>query len=66
MAPLPLSALIPKEEDLTSYYRYMGSLTTPHCNEDVEWTLFEKPIQLDLDQVRQTERDGTDMGQDQP
>ncbi|KAJ6653671.1 hypothetical protein lerEdw1_008797 [Lerista edwardsae] len=53
MAPLPLSALIPKKEDLTSYYRYTGSLTTPDCYEDVEWTLFEKPIELSLDQIQE-------------
>lgn len=52
MAPFPLGSLIPKEEALTKYYRYTGSLTTPGCNEDVIWTLFETPIELALAQVR--------------
>ncbi|TKS89886.1 Carbonic anhydrase 4 [Collichthys lucidus] len=32
--------------DLTKYYRYMGSLTTPKCNEAVVWTVFHEPINL--------------------
>lgn len=30
--------------DLTKYYRYMGSLTTPNCNQAVVWTVFHEPI----------------------
>ncbi|XP_037135051.1 carbonic anhydrase-like isoform X1 [Syngnathus acus] len=33
--------------DLTSYYRYNGSLTTPSCNEAVVWTVFKNSIKLD-------------------
>uniref|UniRef100_A0A8D2Q995 Carbonic anhydrase n=1 Tax=Varanus komodoensis TaxID=61221 RepID=A0A8D2Q995_VARKO len=52
MSALCLDSLIPNIEDLGSFYRYTGSLTTPGCNEDVVWTLFEKPIQLGLDQIQ--------------
>ncbi|NXU14090.1 CAH4 anhydrase, partial [Pardalotus punctatus] len=46
MDPLPLSSLLPPEEDLGRYYRYEGSLTTPDCHEGVIWTIFETPIEL--------------------
>ncbi|XP_070782997.1 uncharacterized protein [Enoplosus armatus] len=32
--------------DLTKFYRYMGSLTTPNCNEAVAWTVFQEPINI--------------------
>ncbi|XP_008117670.1 carbonic anhydrase 4 [Anolis carolinensis] len=53
MPPLRLDSLIPKADDLTSFYRYTGSLTTPACNENVVWTLFEKPIELQLGQIQE-------------
>lgn len=46
-----LTQLIPSEQNLTTYYRYKGSLTTPGCTEAVIWTLFENPIPLSMDQV---------------
>ncbi|NXL55852.1 CAH4 anhydrase, partial [Chordeiles acutipennis] len=51
--PLPLSSLLPPEEDLGRYYRYVGSLTTPDCHEGVIWTIFEKPIELSISQISQ-------------
>ncbi|MEQ2222970.1 hypothetical protein ILYODFUR_031983, partial [Ilyodon furcidens] len=32
--------------DFSKFYRYMGSLTTPDCNQAVVWTLFHEPIQV--------------------
>lgn len=32
--------------DLTKFYRYKGSLTTPNCNEAVMWTVFQEPINI--------------------
>lgn len=32
--------------DLTKYYRYLGSLTTPDCNKAVVWTVFKEPIKI--------------------
>ncbi|XP_053851978.1 carbonic anhydrase 4 [Vidua macroura] len=51
--PLPLSSLLPPEEDLGRYYRYQGSLTTPDCYQGVIWTVFEKPVELSLFQLSQ-------------
>ncbi|XP_068066787.1 carbonic anhydrase 4 [Anomalospiza imberbis] len=53
--PLPLSSLLPPEEDLGRYYRYQGSLTTPDCYQGVIWTVFEKPVTLSLFQLSQFE-----------
>ncbi|NXR56570.1 CAH4 anhydrase, partial [Hippolais icterina] len=50
---LPLSYLLPPEEDLGRYYRYEGSLTSPDCYEGVIWTVFEKPVELSLPQLSQ-------------
>ncbi|XP_077021152.1 carbonic anhydrase 4 [Tamandua tetradactyla] len=43
--------LLPKKEKLRQYFRYLGSLTTPNCDEKVIWTVFEEPIQLRSDQI---------------
>lgn len=32
--------------DLSKFYRYMGSLTTPDCQEAVVWTVFQEPINI--------------------
>ncbi|XP_037665339.1 carbonic anhydrase 4 [Choloepus didactylus] len=43
--------LLPKKEKLRHYFRYLGSLTTPNCDEKVVWTVFEEPIRLHRDQI---------------
>ncbi|XP_061596102.1 carbonic anhydrase 4a [Cololabis saira] len=48
---ISLAQLIPSEQNMTSYYRYKGSLTTPGCAEAVVWTVFENPILLSIEQL---------------
>ncbi|CAG5876906.1 unnamed protein product [Menidia menidia] len=49
---ISLAQLIPSEQNMTSYFRYKGSLTTPGCTEAVIWTVFENPIPLSMDQLK--------------
>ncbi|XP_052427549.1 carbonic anhydrase 4 isoform X4 [Carassius gibelio] len=37
--------------DRTKYYRYLGSLTTPNCDEGVIWTIFKDPIKVSQDLI---------------
>ncbi|XP_053120932.1 carbonic anhydrase 4-like [Hemicordylus capensis] len=39
------------ETHLDRYYRYLGSLTTPNCNEVVIWTIFAEPIEVPFEVV---------------
>ncbi|XP_053376535.1 carbonic anhydrase 2-like [Mercenaria mercenaria] len=47
--PVPLVSLIPR--DLSKFYRYEGSLTTPPCYESVTWTLFNETIEIAEEQL---------------
>uniref|UniRef100_A0A6Q2ZHS5 Alpha-carbonic anhydrase domain-containing protein n=1 Tax=Esox lucius TaxID=8010 RepID=A0A6Q2ZHS5_ESOLU len=47
--PLSISDLL--DVDLTKFYRYHGSLTTPACEEVVVWTIFKEPIKIQRELV---------------
>ncbi|XP_055641079.1 carbonic anhydrase 7 [Toxorhynchites rutilus septentrionalis] len=40
------------EIDLTRFYTYKGSLTTPPCSEAVTWVLFSDPLNISITQIR--------------
>ncbi|KAA8586793.1 carbonic anhydrase IV c [Etheostoma spectabile] len=46
-----LSDIIPSAEDLHSYYRYVGSMTTPGCEQAVAWTLFHRTLSISSRQL---------------
>ena len=35
-----------------SYFRYMGSVTTPPCPETVNWVVFRTPIEASPEQIK--------------
>nr|XP_020485544.1 carbonic anhydrase 15-like [Labrus bergylta] len=50
--PFPLMSLLPKH-NMSQYFRYYGSLTTPPCSQAVIWTLYEVPIYISWSQLVQ-------------
>uniref|UniRef100_H3C3F1 Carbonic anhydrase n=1 Tax=Tetraodon nigroviridis TaxID=99883 RepID=H3C3F1_TETNG len=50
--PFPLLNLLPKH-NMSQYYRYYGSLTTPPCSQAVVWTLYEVPVHISWSQLAQ-------------
>jgi len=42
---------LPTATSLSKYYRYMGGLTTPGCNEIVEWTVFADTVKISQAQI---------------
>ncbi|XP_072207482.1 carbonic anhydrase 15-like isoform X2 [Excalfactoria chinensis] len=47
-----LGTLLPHIAQLSRYYRYQGSLTTPDCSEAVIWTVFEEPVGISKEQLQ--------------
>eukprot|EP00092_Neocalanus_flemingeri_P025663 GFUD01027824.1.p1 GENE.GFUD01027824.1~~GFUD01027824.1.p1 ORF type:complete len:324 (+),score=97.37 GFUD01027824.1:91-1062(+) len=47
--PFPISSLF--TEDISSFFRYNGSLTTPGCNAIVQWTVVKDPMPATKDQL---------------
>ncbi|CAJ1070542.1 carbonic anhydrase 15 [Xyrichtys novacula] len=50
--PFPLMSLLPKH-NMSQYFRYYGSLTTPPCSQAVIWTLYQVPIYISWSQLAQ-------------
>ncbi|XP_043933449.1 receptor-type tyrosine-protein phosphatase gamma [Protopterus annectens] len=49
LEPFVLRGLLP--DNIGSYYRYTGSLTTPPCSEIVEWIVFSRSVPISLHQL---------------
>ncbi|CAM4732962.1 unnamed protein product [Leuciscus chuanchicus] len=49
LEPFVLRDLLPSS--VGSYYRYIGSLTTPPCSKVVEWIIFSRPVFLSYKQL---------------
>lgn len=50
MIKLYLPRILPK--NLSKFYRYNGSFTTPPCTENVRWTIFQEPIRISESQMK--------------
>nr|ATC20500.1 dual domain-carbonic anhydrase [Tridacna squamosa] len=60
---------MPADWSNLEYYRYLGSLTTPTCNEAVVWTVFENRIPISTAQLlkfRQLKQLASDAAQNYP
>lgn len=40
----------------TSYYHYLGSLTTPPLSENVEWYVMENPVEVSSEQIKEFDK----------
>ncbi|KAJ8257588.1 hypothetical protein GJAV_G00187390 [Gymnothorax javanicus] len=53
ISTLNVRSMLP--ENLSQFFRYQGSLTTPPCFESIIWTVFDNPITLSHNQIRKLE-----------
>ncbi|XP_025050501.1 carbonic anhydrase 9 isoform X4 [Alligator sinensis] len=53
VAGFNIAGLLPA--NLSRYFRYNGSLTTPPCYQTVMWTVFNQTVRLSLDQILKLE-----------
>lgn len=44
-----IKSIMPDNKD---YYKFIGSLTTPPCTENVKWNVFKTPLTISEDQVK--------------
>ena len=49
IAPFKFKPILPA--NITKFFRYPGSLTTPGCFESVTWTVFKDPVKISQYQV---------------
>jgi carbonic anhydrase len=49
LANIDMSALIPSER---SSWQYKGSMTTPPCNQNIVWNVFNHTVELSVRQVK--------------
>lgn len=50
---IDMGSMMPDDLDV---YRYMGSLTTPPCSENVNWHIFQDPVEASSEQIATFER----------
>jgi len=48
LSPQDIESLMPKDK---SYYKFMGSLTTPPCSENVKWQVYKTPLTASKEQI---------------
>ncbi|XP_015236824.1 PREDICTED: carbonic anhydrase 6 [Cyprinodon variegatus] len=56
---LDVRSMLP--ENLSNFFRYEGSLTTPPCHESIIWTVFDTPITLSQNQINKLESSLMDL-----
>ncbi|KAL4648438.1 carbonic anhydrase 6 [Arapaima gigas] len=59
ISTINVRAMLP--ENLSQFYRYQGSLTTPPCYESILWTVFDTTITLSHNQIRKLEHTLMDL-----